>query len=229
MRVFFIIVGLLVSFQLCAVEVKQIKNSVTEGILCAIRDSNTDRSTFRASLEKMGELIALEISNDMPKKYCEVETAMHAKAVQLIRDDREKVALVTIMRGGLPLFEGVYKVFSEAEAGFLGIKRDEKTVEASMYYAALPDLKDKIVILVDTMIATGGSMLEAINIVEKQQPKKIIVVGVLLTDMAIDRIKAHNKDIEFYCSCIDHKMDKNGFIIPGLGDAGDKCYGIKHD
>ena len=139
----------------------------------------------------------------------------------------EDIVLVTILRAGLPLFNGVFKVFPDAEAGFFAMQRNEKTLIASIDYVALPPLENKTVIIADTMLATAGSMLNAIKIVEKKNPKQIILVSAIAAQDGIDRILEYNPDIKIYPAYVDPVLNDVGYIVPGLGDAGDRCYGIK--
>jgi len=225
----FFVITMLASLSLFANDVKLVSNPVTEELILTIRDPNTNRIDFRGALETLGELLALEITKDMPTITKDVKTCMNATATQLVRDKNEKIVVVTILRAGLPTFNGIMKIFKEAEAGFFGMKRDEITKEARMFYVAIPPLENKTVIIADTMVATGGSILEAIKIIEKQKPKKIIIAGVISAQYAIDRISRYNKDVIFYTTALDPKLDSRAYIVPGLGDAGDRCFGEKKD
>ncbi|NNM43970.1 MAG: uracil phosphoribosyltransferase [Chlamydiae bacterium] len=139
----------------------------------------------------------------------------------------EKPVLITILRAGLPLCYGVHKIFSDSEVGYLGMARNEETLQPKTDYIAIPNVRDKCVIIIDTMIATGGSILDAIRIVEKQGPKKIIVIGAIAAEAGIAKIVEYNPNIKIYAAAIDPQLNEKGYIIPGLGDAGDRCYGQK--
>lgn len=140
----------------------------------------------------------------------------------------EVPVLVTILRAGLPLNAGVHKVFPDAEVGFLAMARNEETLKASVDYVALPDLKGRSIIIVDTMIGTAGSMLNAIRIVEECHPKRIFVIAGIAAQVGIDRILTHNPNIKIFAAAVDPALNEKGYIIPGLGDAGDRSYGVKH-
>jgi len=204
------------------------KESVTlHHMVYTIRDPQTDAKKFREYLEKIGEYLGNQVKDDLPTKTCLITTLMGAKAQHTLCD--EKPILITILRGGLPLCIGVQKAFPDSEVGFLGIKRNEETLLPQLEYAAIPDIKDKCVILIDTMIATGGSMLDAIQILEKREPKQLIVVGAVAAEDGKKRILAYNPAIKFYAAALDPLLNHKGYIIPGLGDAGDRAYGEKKD
>ncbi len=190
-----------------------------------IRDPQTDAKTFRHSLEKIGEFLGYEVLDDLSTKVVSVETLTGAVASHVVCD--ETPVLVTILRAGVPLLDGVHAVFPDAEVGFLGMARDEETLQSKIDYIALPDMQDKTVILVDTMLATGGSFVDAIKIVEGRGPKKIIVVCAIASQAGISKIVNYNDAIEIYPAAIDPDLNEKGYIVPGLGDAGDRSYGNK--
>jgi uracil phosphoribosyltransferase len=190
-----------------------------------IRDPNTDRKHFRDALEKIGEYLALEVLQDLSTKHVEIETLTGAKAVHLLCD--EDPVLITILRGGIPLMIGMQQIFPNSEAGFIGMARNEETLKASVGYIGIPEVKDKCVIIADTMLATGGSMIDAIKIIEKHHPKQIILVCAIAAKKGIDRILESYPNIKIYAAATDPTLNEKGYIIPGLGDAGDRCYGIK--
>ncbi|MBS0615566.1 MAG: uracil phosphoribosyltransferase [Verrucomicrobia bacterium] len=205
----------------------QVRNERTElhHLVYAIRDPETGPQEFRHSLKKIGEYLALEVLQNCPKKEVEVRTLTNAPASHVICDD--KPILVTIMRAGLPLLYGVQKIFPDSETGFLGTMRDEETLKPHTTYIALPELKNKPVIIVDTMLATGGSILEAIKIIEERGPSQITVICAIAAQPGLERIKAHNPSIQVYAAATDPILNEKGYIVPGLGDAGDRSYGQK--
>ncbi len=193
--------------------------------LYTLRVPSTDRKSFRRSMKKTGEYLALEVSKDLSTKQTSIETVLGVEAQHELID--EEVVLVTILRAGLPLLQGFLKVFPDAEVGFFAMARDEETLKAKVDYVALPPLKGKTVIIVDPMIATGGSMLEAIMILEERSPKKIIASGAFATEIGMNRIHTHNPNITFYNGVVDPVLNDVGYIVPGLGDAGDRAFGNK--
>jgi len=192
-----------------------------------IRDPHTDKKHFRNAVEKIGEYLALEVLQDLNTKDVEIETLMGAKAVHVLCD--EDPVLITILRGGIPMLVGVQQVFPNAEVGFVGMARNEETLQAAVSYIGIPNIQDKCVIIADTMLATGGSILDAIKIVEKQNPKQIIIVCAIAAKKGIARVLDHNPNIKIYAAATDPELNEKGYIVPGLGDAGDRSYGMKHE
>ena len=134
---------------------------------------------------------------------------------------------MTILRAGLPLNAGVQKVFPNAEVGFFAMARNEETLKAITSYIALPDLKDRYVILSDTMIGTGGSIVDAIAILNQRNPKKIYVVAAIASQSGVDYILEKFPSVAIFRAATDPCLNDKGYILPGLGDAGDRCYGKK--
>ena len=191
-----------------------------------IRNPDTDPAHFRQALEKIGENLAQNVLNELHTKEVVIQTLTGAEAKYALVD--ETPVLVTVLRAGLPLNMGVLKVFPDAEVGFLAMSRNEETLKATVDYVALPDLENRTVIISDTMLATGGSMLNAVEIVEKGHPKKIFVITAIAAKPGIDRILKHNPKIKIFAAAVDPTLNHKGYIVPGLGDAGDRSFGMKH-
>lgn len=191
-----------------------------------IRDPKTDAMHFRNALESIGEYLALDVLEEMNTQEVSIQTLTGAIATHKLIS--ETPVLVTILRAGLPLNAGVQRAFPNAEVGFLAMSRDEETLKAKTDYIALPIMKDRSVIISDTMLATGGSLLDAIKIVEQYGPKKIFVITAIASEPGIARIVQHNPNIKIFAAAIDPSLNHKGYIIPGLGDAGDRSYGKKH-
>jgi uracil phosphoribosyltransferase len=207
------------------ISINLFSNPILESLVYKIRDPKTDKQEFRECLEKIGEYLTVKVAKDLTIKKQSIKTIMKKKAEHEIVD--EDMVLVTILRAGLPLFNGIFKVFPKSEAGFFAMQRNEVTLKASVDYVALPPLENKTVIIADTMLATGGSMLDAIKIVKKKNPKQIILISALAAQYGIDKIKEHNPDIKIYPAFVDPILNDIGYIVPGLGNAGDRCYGLK--
>jgi uracil phosphoribosyltransferase len=190
-----------------------------------IRDPGTESARFQLALEKIGEYLALDVLEELDKKEVVVETLTGEEATHLLVD--ETPVLITILRAGLPLNSGIQKVFPSAEVGFFAMSRNEQTLKADIGYVALPDLKGKSVIISDTMLATGGSLLDAIQIVEKSSPRRIFVIAAIASKPGIERIFKYSPETKVFAATIDPCLNEKGYIIPGLGDAGDRCYGNK--
>lgn len=190
-----------------------------------IRNPQTDSARFREALEKIGENLALNVLEELDIKEVTIQTLTGAEANHILVD--EVPVLVTILRAGLPLNAGVQKIFPLAEVGFLAMARNEETLKADVSYVALPDLRGKSVIISDTMLATGGSLLDAIQIVEQRSPRRIFIIAAIASKAGIERISKYNPAIQIFAAAIDPSLNDKGYIIPGLGDAGDRSYGSK--
>lgn len=190
-----------------------------------IRCPETDRAHFRNVLEKIGEYLALEVLEEFETEEIDIQTVTGSTAkYQLLK---ETPVLVTILRASLPLNNGILKVFPDAEVGFLAMSRNEKTLKALTEYVAFPDIKGRDVIISDTMLATGGSLLDAIEFVEKQEPRRIFIIAALASKPGIERIVRERPTIKIIAAAIDEALNERGFIIPGLGAAGDRSFGKK--
>lgn len=194
-------------------------------LVYALRSPQTDAAHFRKALEKIGETLAQGVLEQLETEEVTVETLTGSKASCLLVN--ETPALVTILRAGLPLNAGVQKVFPHSDVGFLAMSRNEETLEADVEYVALPDLKGRTVIISDTMLATGGSMLHAIHLIEKRAPKRIFIITAIAAQCGIERIFARYPEIKVFAATVDPLLNDKGYIIPGLGDAGDRAYGKK--
>lgn len=190
-----------------------------------LRNPATDSKQFRNSLEKIGEYLALEVFDHLEKKDVSIETLTGAVAAHSICD--ETPVLVTILRAGLPLCFGAHQVFPDAPIGYLAISRNEETLQPKVDYVALPEIEGKTVIIVDTMIATAGSMLATIEIIEKYRPKRILVIGAIASEYAMQKIEEHDPNIRVFAAAVDPELNAKGYIVPGLGDAGDRSFGEK--
>lgn len=191
-----------------------------------IRNPQTDAGHFRQALEKIGEYLALHVFDDLTTQEATLQTLTGAEAKHQLID--ETPVIVTILRAGLPLVSGIHKVFPNAEVGFIAMSRDEQTLKAKIEYIALPEMKGRTVILADTMLATGGSLIDAIELITPYQPKKIIILAAIAAEPGLKRIAGFNPDIKVYAAAIDPLLNEKGYIVPGLGDAGDRAYGTKH-
>jgi uracil phosphoribosyltransferase len=205
--------------------IESVTTPALQRLIYEIRDPKTEAEKFRDNLTKIGEYLAFEALSEIPTKQIQVETLTGATAVHELCS--EEPVLITILRAGLPLCAGVQKVFPKSEVGFIAMSRNEETLKAKVEYIALPEIKDKTVIIVDTMIATAGSMLDAIKIVEERKPKKMIVIGAMASSFGISAILTHNENIIIFAGAIDPQLNEKGYIVPGLGDAGDRSFGKK--
>jgi uracil phosphoribosyltransferase len=204
---------------------KNKKNSLLEGLVYQLRDPKTKSSDFRANLERIGEYLGIEIAKNLKTEEKKIETILNKTARHNLI--MQEPVLITILRAGIPLYQGMQRAYPNAIVGFIGASRDEKTLKSTISYIALPEIKDKTIILCDTMLATGGSLIESIEVLKRDNPKKVIIACAIASKPGINRIKSYDKTIEIYSAAIDPKLNERGYILPGLGDAGDRCYGRK--
>lgn len=194
-------------------------------LIYEIRNPQTQRFQFRQALEKIGEYLALNVLEELPTKEMTTQTLTGEQATHQIV--AETPVLVTILRAGLPLNAGIHKVFPEAELGFLAMSRNEETLKAKVDYVGMPDLENRIVILSDTMLATGGSLIDALQIIEQYKPKEIFVIAAIASVQGVAKVMQSYPNVKMFVAAIDPKLNNKGYIVPGLGDAGDRSYGIK--
>jgi len=201
------------------------KTQALSQLVYEIRNPETDSAHFRQALEKIGEYLALDVLQELSTQEKTVQTLTGGEARhQLVN---ETPVLITILRAGLPLNAGVQRVFPDAEVGFLAMSRNEETLQATVEYVAIPNLKNRSVIISDTMLATAGSLINAIKIIEQYEPKRIFLITAIASEPGIDRIRQYDPKIRIFSAAIDPQLNDKGYIIPGLGDAGDRSFGNK--
>ncbi len=202
-----------------------LNHSLVKHKLTNIRKKETKTKDFYQHVEEIAGLMAYEITRDFPLKEVEIETPI-CKCVQYeIAND---VVIVPILRAGLGMVEGIRSMIPTAKVGFIGMYRDEKTLEPHEYYAKFPDtIVDSIVLVVDPMLATGGSAIAAIEMLKKRGCKDIRYVGLVGAPEGIDALSKAHPDVNIYLASQDEKLNENGYIVPGLGDCGDRLFGTK--
>jgi uracil phosphoribosyltransferase len=209
-------------------------NSVFNQFMAEIRDINIqkDMLRFRRNLERIGALMAYEISKKLEYKMTEVQTPLGVANVPLLDSS---IVLATILRAGLPFHQGMLNVFDKAESAFISAYRKHNkdgSFKIKLEYMAKPDLKDKILILSDPMLATGASMhLTYKAIIEEEKPKHTHLVAVIASTEGIEYMKKHfsKSEVSIWVGAIDDELTAQAYIVPGLGDAGDLAYGRKED
>jgi len=168
-------------------------------------------------------LLGYEILSGFPTKDIKVKTPLATANCKVISRD---IVIVAILRAGLGLMDGLLEIIPEAKQAHIGIYRDEETLKPVKYYLRFPDdLKDKYIIIVDPMLATGGSAVEAVNIVKSRGAKNIHFMSVISSRYGVEVLRKHHPDIKIFTAVIDEKINENGYIVPGLGDAGDRMFG----
>ena len=191
-----------------------------------LRDKNTGMKEFRELIEEITTLMTYESMRDIQLIPVEVETPLE-KTIQY-RVPEESVAIVPILRAGLGMVNGVHKVFPTARVGHIGMYRDEETLEPKEYYCKLPDgIQDKTVYLVDPMLATGGSACDALAALKARGVKKIKMMSIIAAPQGIEKVALAHPDVQIYTSTLDRCLNEHAYILPGLGDAGDRLFGTK--
>lgn len=190
-----------------------------------IRKKETKTKDFYQNVNEIAGLMAYEISREFPLREVEIETPI-CKATQYELD--AEVVIVPILRAGLGMVDGIRSMIPTAKVGFIGLYRDERTLEPHEYYAKFPDTITKsIVLLVDPMLATGGSAIAAIDMLKKRGCKNIIYAGLVGSPQGVKALQGAHPDVEIYLAQLDEKLNENGYIVPGLGDCGDRLFGTK--
>lgn len=191
-----------------------------------IRDKNCGTREFSTVIGEIATLMGYEILRDLETELVEIETPMEKAMVPMIKG--KKLAVVPILRAGLGMVDGILSLVPTAKVGHVGMYRDEETLQPKEYYCKLPeDIDQRLVLIVDPMLATGGSADAAIEFVKKQGAKQIKFASIIAAPEGIKMLTEKHPDIQIYCGSIDRQLNENGYILPGLGDAGDRIFGTK--
>ena len=194
--------------------------------LTYIRDKNTGTKEFRELVDEVATLMAFEITRDLPLEEIEVETPVTTAKTKVLSG--KKIAIVPILRAGIGMVDGVLKLIPAAKVGHIGLYRDPETLKPVEYYAKLPaDVEERDFIIVDPMLATGGSAVEAINSLKKRGAKSIKFMCLIAAPEGVKAIQDQHDDVDIYIASLDEKLNDHGYIVPGLGDAGDRLFGTK--
>ncbi|HHU23231.1 MAG TPA: uracil phosphoribosyltransferase [Clostridiales bacterium] len=194
--------------------------------LSVIRDVNTSVKEFREIVSEISMLMCYEATRDLPVEDVEVDTPVAPAVVKRIAG--KKLALVPILRAGLGMVEGILTMVPNAKVGHIGIYRDPETLEPVKYYCKLPnDIADRDVIIVDPMLATGGSAAAAAKFIKEYGCKHIKLMSIIAAPEGIERMMSEHPDVEIFVAAVDERLNEHGYIVPGLGDAGDRIFGTK--
>jgi uracil phosphoribosyltransferase len=194
--------------------------------LSYLRDRETPTVHFRKLVEEVTLLLTYEATKDFPTEPVEIETPL--ETMHAARISGKKVAVCPVMRAGVGMLDGVLTLISSARVGFIGMYRDEETLEAVQYFVKLPtDLAERDAIVLDPMLATGHSSTAAIQVVKDAGAQSVTLVCIVAAPPGIDYVHAAHPDVHVVCAAVDRGLDERGFIVPGLGDAGDRLYGTK--
>lgn len=192
--------------------------------LALLRDKNTGTKLFKELVKEIAMLMTYEVTKEFETKEVEVETPICKTKCRVL--DGKKTAIVPILRAGLGMVEGVLSIIPFAKVGHIGMSRDEENLKSVEYYCKLPrDINEREVILVDPMLATGGSAIDAANSLKKYGAKKIKFMCLIAAPEGISNFQKVHPDIDIYVASIDECLNEKGYIVPGLGDAGDRIFG----
>ncbi|MBQ6456244.1 MAG: uracil phosphoribosyltransferase [Mogibacterium sp.] len=191
-----------------------------------MRDKNTTSKEFRNLAREVAMLMAFEVTRDLPTKDVEIETPICPTTVKML--EGKDVAIIPILRAGLGFVDGMLEIIPNAKVGHVGLYRDPETHEPVEYYCKLPeDIDKRKVIIVDPMLATGGSAIAAVDFVKKKGAKDISLMFLIAAPEGIKALTEAHPDVDIYIAAKDEKLNENAYIVPGLGDAGDRIFGTK--
>lgn len=194
--------------------------------LSILRDKNTPSKDFRELVSEIATLMCYEATRDLPLEEVEIETPICKTKVKHLAG--KKMAIVPILRAGLGMVEGVSALVPSARIGHIGLYRDEETLTPVEYYCKLPkDIGERDVFVVDPMLATGGSGIDAVSQIKLRNPRSIKFMCIIAAPEGIEAFTKAHPDVPVYCAALDEKLNEKGYIVPGLGDAGDRIFGTK--
>ncbi len=206
--------------------VTEVLHPLVQHKLGLLRDAETPTQAFRQLVNELTLLLTYEATKDLATEEVEIETPLERMTVQRISG--KKVAVCPILRAGVGMLDGVLTLISGARVGFIGMYRDEETLEPVEYYVKLPtDVAERDVILLDPMLATGNSTASAVATVKNAGAESIRLIALVAAPQGIDRVHAEHPEVTIVVAAIDRELNERGYILPGLGDAGDRLYGTK--
>ncbi|NLG84925.1 MAG: uracil phosphoribosyltransferase [Firmicutes bacterium] len=207
-------------------EVHVIEHPLIQHKLAMIRDRQTGPKEFRELMEELAMLLAYEVTREFPLEEMEIETPIGHARVRMVSG--KKVAVIPILRAGLGMTAGILRLLPTAKVGHIGVYRDPEPLRPVAYYCKLPpDLPDREIILVDPMLATGGSAVAGIDFLKERGANVIKLMSLIAAPEGIARVRERHPDVEIYLAAVDERLDEHGYIIPGLGDAGDRLFGTR--
>lgn len=191
-----------------------------------LRDENTGTREFREVVSEITSLMTYEATWNLPTEEVEVKTPLGVATCKMLSG--KKVAIVAVLRGGLGMVDGVLRLLPSAKVGHVGMYRDPEILEPIEYYCKMPsDIAEREVIIVEPMMATGGTATAVIQFMKDYGCKKISMMNILTTNKGLERIGADHPDVDVYVAGVDNELNEQGYIVPGLGDAGDRIFGTK--
>lgn len=204
----------------------QLNHPLIEHKLSILRDKHTGTKEFRELIEEIGMFLCYEAMKDVTLECVEIETPLTRMKTGKLNED--KYAFVPILRAGMGMLDGVISVIPNAKIGHIGMYRNEETFEPVNYFFKVPkDIEHREVIILDPMLATGGSAIDAIDLLKSKGVQKIKFLCIIAAPEGIKKVEEKHPDVQIYCAHIDEKLNENKYIVPGLGDAGDRIFGTK--
>ncbi len=202
--------------------VRVIEHPVVKHKLNLIRDASLQRKDIRKLLKELSCFLIYEALRDFAVYGRKIQTWIGEREFEFV--DEGSLVLVPVLRAGIPMLEGGFEVVPDARVGFLALKRDDESLKAHLYYSRLPSLEGRTVIILDPMLATGGTLLKAIEEVKKWAPAETLSVHVVCAPEGLERVRNRYPDHRIFTASVDEKLDPKGYIIPGLGDMGDRLF-----
>ena len=200
----------------------ELSNPLTKTLITHLRDQKSDALRFRYIVAELTKQLMYEALKEQTLVQKNILTWQGEGKYDTI--DEENMIVATVLRAGMPMLDSALDLLSGASAGFLGMKRDEITHKSVLYYDRLPPCTGKTVILVDPMVATGGSMMDAIELIKSRGAQKIVTLNIIASPEGLEKVSRAYPEVDIYIAQIDDKLNDDKFIIPGLGDAGDRSY-----
>ena len=198
------------------------RSSLLLSLVNTLRDQALDAFCFRHTIKEITKILLNEALKNMQTQARTVQTWKGEQEIDVI--DEERIMIVSVLRAALPMHEAAVETLRGAESGFLGMKRDEASHESVLYYDRVGDCSGKTVILVDPMVATGGSLCDAIKLLRSKGAERIKTLNIVASPEGLARVEERFGEVEIYIAQIDERLDENKYILPGLGDAGDRAY-----
>ncbi|MGN8969249.1 uracil phosphoribosyltransferase [uncultured Intestinimonas sp.] len=194
--------------------------------LAILRDERTGVKEFREIVSEIATLMCYEATRDLPTEEVTIKTPVATGTFRILAG--KKLAIVPVLRAGLGMVDGILTLIPSAKVGHIGLYRDPDTLEPVEYYCKMPtDISERDVIILDPMLATGGSASAAIQFIKNYDVKHIKLMNIIAAPEGVERVRKDHPDVEIYCAALDEKLNEHGYIVPGLGDAGDRIFGTK--
>ena len=207
-------------------EINELNHPLIEHKLAILRNKETGTKEFRELVSELAMFLCYEAMKDAKLEEREIETPIQRTKVRMLNED--KYAFVPILRAGTGMLEGITTIIPNAKIGHIGMYRNEETLKPVKYYFKVPkDIASREVLILDPMLATGGSGCDAIQMIKEEGAKKIKFLCIIAAPEGIEKMQKEHPDVEIYCAKIDERLNEIGYIVPGLGDAGDRIFGTK--